>query len=99
MKEGRLLDLIKAPVVSEKATQLAETQRQFVFKVAKDASKPEIKAAVESLFEVKVKQIQVLIVKGKVKRKQRAKAGKRPDWKKAYVTLDAGYDIDLMAAE
>lgn len=95
MREERLLKVILAPHVSEKATVSAENNNTVVFKVAKDASKSEIKAAVEKLFEVEVTGVRTLNVKGKTKRFG-ARVGKRSDWKKAYVTLGEGADIDFV---
>lgn len=98
MNQERLMQVILAPVVSEKSTRVADKQRQIVFKVAKDASKVEVKAAVELLFEVKVSAVNVLNVKGKNKRFGRF-TGRRSDWKKAYVTLEQGQEIDFTSAE
>ena len=84
--------------MSEKSTRLADAHRQFVFKVARDARKPEIKRAVELMFKVEVERVQVLNVKGKRKGFGRVR-GRRPDWKKAYVSLKPGHDIDFMATE
>ena len=95
MNQERLLKILLAPHVSEKTTQVAELYNQVVFKVASDATKPEIKSAVEMLFEVKVKRVTVANVKGKRKRFG-ARFGNRSDWKKAYVSLEAGQDIDFM---
>jgi len=95
--ENRLLQIILAPVVSEKATFAGEKNEQIVFRVAKDATKEEIKAAVELLFKVKVEGVQVLNVKGKAKRFGRF-MGQRKGWKKAYISLVAGQEIDLAAA-
>ncbi|MFU8784303.1 50S ribosomal protein L23 [Aliidiomarina sp.] len=95
MREERLLKVILAPHVSEKATLAAENQNTMVFKVAKDATKSEIKAAVEKLFEVEVTGVRTLNVKGKTKRFG-TRTGKRSDWKKAYVTLSEGADIDFV---
>lgn len=96
--ENRLLQVILAPVVSEKATVLGEKSEQVVFRVVNDATKEEIKAAVELLFKVKVEGVQVLNVKGKAKRFGRFN-GQRKGWKKAYVSLAAGQDIDLATAQ
>jgi large subunit ribosomal protein L23 len=85
-------------VISEKSTRVADQDQQVVFKVVKDATKPEIKAAVELLFKVEVEGVQVLNVKGKVKRFGRF-TGRRSDWKKAYVSLKPGQEIDFTAAE
>ena len=93
-REERLLKVLRAPHVSEKATNAAENANTIVFKVAKDATKKEIKAAVEKLFEVEVKNVNTLITKGKVKR-QGNRMGRRSDWKKAYVILKEGQDIDF----
>ena len=98
MNEERLLKILLAPHVSEKATRVAERHNQIVFKVARDAAKPEIKDAVEVLFKVKVKGVTVVNVKGKRKRFG-AIQGRRSDWKKAYVSLETGHEIDFMVAE
>ena len=98
MTEERLLKILLAPHVSEKATRVAERHNQIVFKVARDAAKPEIKDAVELLFKVKVKGVTVVNVKGKRKRFG-AIQGRRSDWKKAYVSLETGHEIDFMVAE
>lgn len=98
MKQERIFSVLRAPHISEKATLIAEENNQFVFKVAKDADKAEIKAAVEQLWDVKVKSVQTLVVKGKSKRFGR-NLGKRVDWKKAYVSLQDGHDIDFLGAE
>ncbi len=95
IREERLLKVLKAPHISEKSTMVAETQNTIVFKVATDASKAEIKAAVEKLFEVKVEAVRTLNVAGKTKRTG-ARMGRRSDWKKAYVTLVEGQDIDFV---
>ncbi|WP_293813617.1 50S ribosomal protein L23 [uncultured Aquitalea sp.] len=96
MNQERLLQVILAPVVSEKSTMVAEKAQQVVFRVATDATKPEIKAAVEMLFNVKVEGVSTVNVKGKVKRFGRT-TGRRKDWKKAYVSLVQGQEIDLTA--
>jgi large subunit ribosomal protein L23 len=98
VNEERLLKILLAPHVSEKATRVAEKHNQIVFKVARDAAKPEIKDAVELLFKVKVKGVTVVNVKGKRKRFGSIQ-GRRSDWKKAYVSLEAGHEIDFMVAE
>ena len=98
ISEARLLQIIDAPVVSEKGTFVAEKHEQVIFRVASDATKPEIKAAVEHLFKVQVESVQVVNVKGKVKRSGRF-VGKRKDWKKAYVCLKPGQEINLVAGE
>ena len=96
--DQQVYKILLAPRVTEKATIVADESNQFVFKVAKDASKPQIKEAVEKLFKVKVKSVQVANVKGKVKRFGQS-LGKRPDWKKAVVCLHEGHDIDFMSVE
>jgi large subunit ribosomal protein L23 len=97
MKEERLLKVLMAPHISEKSSIAADQNNQIVFKVATDATKPEIKQAVELLFDVKVDRVQVANVKGKTKRFG-AKMGRRNDWKKAYVTLQEGQEIDFLGA-
>ncbi|MEO8718437.1 MAG: 50S ribosomal protein L23 [Burkholderiales bacterium] len=94
----RLMNVVLAPVVSEKSTRVADKNRQYVFRVADDASKPEVKAAVELLFKTKVQSVTVSNVKGKVKRFGRF-MGRRRNWKKAYVRLAAGQDINFGATE
>ena len=94
MSQERLYKILLAPVVSEKAVGSAEVTNQVVFKVAKDAQKGEIKAAVEKMFDVKVEGVRTLVIKGKTKR-TRFGIGKRSDWKKAYVKLAEGQDIDF----
>jgi large subunit ribosomal protein L23 len=89
----RMYQTILSPLVTEKATALSE-KNQVVFKVTLDATKPEIKAAVEGLFGVKVLAVNTLIVKGKTKR-FRGREGQRSDWKKAMVRLAEGQSIDL----
>jgi large subunit ribosomal protein L23 len=91
-----LYGVILAPVITEKATRGSEFN-QVTFKVRDDASKPLIKAAVETLFSVKVKAVNTLVVKGKTKR-FKGIPGKRSDWKKAVVTLAAGQTIDVTAS-
>lgn len=98
MREERLFTVLLGPHISEKAAMGAEDANQFVFKVAIDANKLEIKKAVEKLFEVKVNKVQVVKNKGKVKR-NRYGAAKRPDWKKAYVRLEQGQEIDFAVVE
>lgn len=92
------MQVILAPVVSEKSTLVADKNEQVVFKVVTDATKPEVKAAVELLFNVKVDSVNILNVKGKVKRFGRF-TGRRKDWKKAYVCLVPGQEIDFSAAQ
>ena len=97
MNEERLLKVLLAPHVSEKSTLAAESANTFVFKVATDANKAEIKSAVEKLFEVEVKSVRTVNCKGKEKR-HGLRMGKRSDWKKAYVILKEGQDIDFVGA-
>ena len=96
--QERLLQVLLAPVVSEKSTFVADKNTQFIFRVASDATKPEIKAAVEALFQKEVESVQVLNVKGKKKRAA-YRVGRRRDWKKAYVCLKPGQDLDMTAGE
>ncbi|MBP7710966.1 MAG: 50S ribosomal protein L23 [Gammaproteobacteria bacterium] len=98
MSEERLMKLLLSPHVSEKSTRIADKSRQFVFEVVPDATKPEIKQAVELMFKVEVEGVQVVNVAGKRKRFGRM-AGRRPDWKKAYVRLKAGHDIDFVGGQ
>jgi large subunit ribosomal protein L23 len=95
MTPERMYTVILGPHVSEKTTILGEENNQYTFRVAMDATKPEIKAAVEGIFEVAVEDLQVLNVKGKTKRTNRGKLRRRSNWKKAYVRLEAGHEIDL----
>lgn len=92
------MKVLVAPVVSEKSTRIADANRQFVFKVARDASKPEVRKAVELMFDVKVNSVQIANMRGKTKRHGQ-NLGRRADWKKAYVTLAEGHDIDFIGAE
>lgn len=98
MNQERLMQVILAPQVSEKSTYVADKNSQVVFRVVSDASKPEIKAAVELMFSVQVDGVQVLNVKGKVKRSGKV-MGRRKDWKKAYVALKPGQEINFVAGE
>ena len=98
MNQERILKVLLGPVISEKAALGADAMNQHVFKVAGDASKLEIKKAVESFFNVKVDQVRTLNMKGKTKRFGQVQ-GRRSDWKKAYVTLAAGHDIDYAVGE
>lgn len=98
MNEGRIYQVLLGPHISEKATIVAEGSQQVVFRVSADATKPEIKKAVEQLFDVKVTGVNVVNVKGKAKRTQRG-MGKRSDVRKAYVCLADGHDIDFIDGE
>ena len=92
--EGRLAQVLVAPIVSEKATMLAEKRNQVLFKVLRDATKPEIKAAVELMFKVDVESVQTVTQKGKVKKFGRS-IGSRDHVKKAYVSLKAGQELNF----
>lgn len=98
LRDERLLQVLLAPQISEKATHVADKYEQVVFRVVADASKPEVKAAVESLFGVKVKSVQVANVKGKVKRFGRT-MGQRKGWKKAFVCLESGQEINFAGGD
>jgi large subunit ribosomal protein L23 len=98
VSQERLLKVILAPVISEKSTRVADKLNQVVFRVLPDATKQEIGAAVTSLFKVEVTGVQVLNVKGKIKRSGRV-MGRRDNWKKAYVTLKPGQDIDFASGQ
>lgn len=98
MNDHRLMKIILAPVISEKSALGADNSDQYTFRVLRDASKPEIKAAVEKMFEVKVEGVTTANVKGKTKRFGQNN-GKRSDWKKATVKLQAGQEIDFIGAE
>jgi large subunit ribosomal protein L23 len=93
LQREAMYTIIRSPIITEKATALSE-KGQFVFKVAIDATKPEIKAAVEGLFGVKVTGVNTLVQKGKTKR-FRGRPGRRADMKKAFVTLADGQNIDF----
>ncbi len=96
MNKERIFKVLLGPHVSEKASIVADSGNQVVFKVATCATKRDIKVAVEALFEVQVTNVRVVNVKGKVRRTKNG-LGKCSDWKKAYVNLAAGQDIDFMA--
>lgn len=98
INEERLLQVILAPVISEKATMIADKNSQVAFRVAPSATKPEIKAAVEMLFKVQVADVKVSNIKGKQKRFGRV-AGRRDNWKKAYVCLKPGQELNFVAGE
>lgn len=98
LNEERWLKIILGPQISEKATLAAEKNNQYVFKVLPDATKPEIKKAIEHLFKVEVDSVQVLNLKGKQKRFSQ-RLGRRNDTKKAYVCLKDGHNIDFMGKE
>ncbi|MBC79286.1 MAG: 50S ribosomal protein L23 [Gammaproteobacteria bacterium] len=94
MNNERLYKVVLGAHISEKATLIADEANQITFKVAKDATRPEIKEAIEKIYGVAVKNVTVLNVKGKMKRSWRG-ISKRPGWKKAYVRLEEGQDIDF----
>jgi large subunit ribosomal protein L23 len=96
MNQERLMKVLLSPVVSEKSSVVADANQQYTFRVATDATKREIAKAVEKLFEVEVERVQVVNCKGKTKRFGQV-SGKRSDWKKAYVRLKPGNDIDFAA--
>jgi large subunit ribosomal protein L23 len=98
MNPERLLMVLREPHTSEKTTVMAEKFKQFTFKVLKDANKTEIKLAVEQMFNVKVRNVSIINVKGKSKRFKQL-TGKRSDWKKAFVSLEPNYDIDFTVTE
>ncbi len=98
MNEEKLFHLIRAPHVSEKSSRLADKYRQIVLEVRLDATKPEIKQAVEKLFNVQVERVTVATVKGKTKQTARM-SGRRQDWKKAYVRLKPGQNIDFLGQQ
>jgi len=97
LNKYQLASVLQAPIISEKSTIAAEKDKRFVFKVQKVATKKQVKDAVEIMFNVEVDSVQVLNVKGKQKRFGRS-LGQRSDWKKAYVKLKPGHDIDFSAA-
>ena len=97
MNQERVFKVLLGPHVSEKSTVLGDAANQVVFKVSRDATKDEIKQAVEKLFEVKVDSVRVATVTGKPQGFGRIR-GRRSDWKKAYVSLAAGQEIDLLGA-
>jgi large subunit ribosomal protein L23 len=95
MNQQRLMQVLLAPQVSEKATYVAEKRNQVIFRVVPDATKPEVKAAVELLFKVNVESVQIANVKGKQKRRGR-QMGSRKGWKKAFVGLKPGQEINFV---
>lgn len=98
MNDERLMQVLIAPHVSEKTTNVADRHNQVVFRVARDASKPEIRKAVEKLFEVEVRDVTTVNMPGKRTRFGRVE-GRRSSWKKAYVRLAPGQEIDFLSAE
>jgi len=98
MNKERLMKVLLAPHISEKTSRAAEKDKTFAFHVINDATKHEVKQAVELMFDVKVNSVQVSNVRGKTKRFG-ATLGKRSNWKKAYVSLKPGFDINLMGPQ
>jgi len=98
MNEEKVFMILREPHTSEKATIMADKFKQFTFKVLKTATKQEIKIAVEKLYNVKVKSVSIINVKGKTKRFKQLN-GRRNDWKKAFVALQKDYDIDFTVTE
>lgn len=96
MNQERLMSILIAPHVSEKSTRIADGSNQITFRVRNDARKPEIQLAVEQMFDVEVESVAVLNVKGKRKGFRGRNQGRRPNWRKAYVRLKPGHDIDFI---
>lgn len=96
MSTEHILNVLRAPLISEKGARIQEASNQYVFEVASTATKADVKAAVEQLFSVTVEGVNVVNVKGKSK-SFRSRAGRRGDWRKAYVKLAEGQTIDVMA--
>ena len=96
MNDERLMSILIAPHVSEKGTRVADSHNQITFRVRTDARKPEIRQAVEKMFNVEVESVSVLNVRGKSKGFRGRNRGRRPDWRKAYVRLKPGHDIDFI---
>lgn len=94
MNEKRMYEVILGPLTTEKSVRVADKHRQLVFKVARDASKDLVKQAIQKLFSVKVESIQTVKLKGK-KKQFKQRSGRRSDWKKAYISLAEGHDINL----
>lgn len=98
MNQERLMQVVLSPLISEKCTSVADKYRQVVFKILPDATKIEVRQAVEQMFKVKVEAVNICNVKGK-KKNFKHRSGQRKNWKKAYVTLQEGHDISFMGAE
>jgi len=98
MNKNRLYQVLLAPRVTEKSTRAGEESNQYVFRVAQDANKSEVRSAVEMLFDVNVESVRIVNIKGKNK-SFRMRPGKRSNWKKAYVRVQEGQVIDLLGAE
>jgi len=98
MNQERLLQILLEPKVSEKGTRIADLHRQYTFKVLMNATKPEIRSAVEHLFKVEVESVTTLTVPSRL-RSFRGRTGVHNAWKKAYVKLKKGFEIDFMASD
>ena len=98
MNQERMLQVLVEPKLSEKGTRLADRHRQYMFRVLTDATKPEIKAAVEQLFKVEVEAVTTSMVHSRVRR-FRGRAGARQGWKKAFVKLKPGFEINFVGGE
>lgn len=98
MNQEQLMNVLLEPRISEKSTMVADKNNQFVFKVANSANKEQIKRAVEMMFKVEVASVQVCIVRGKTKTFKNI-LGSRQNWKKAYVKLKPGFDIDFLGGQ
>jgi len=96
MKDEHFMDILVSPHVSEKSTRIADGSNQFTFRVRTNARKPEVRRAVEKMFDVEVESVSVVNVKGKIKGIRGRSRGRRPDWRKAYVRLKPGHDIDFI---
>ena len=96
MNQERLMSILIAPHVSEKSTRIADGSNQITFRVRNGARKPEIQLAVEKMFDVEVESVAVLNVKGKRKGLRGRNQGRRTNWRKAYVRLKPGHDIDFV---
>jgi large subunit ribosomal protein L23 len=96
--QERLMTVLLGPHLSEKSTRVAESSNQIVFRVRRDATKQDVRKAVEMLFDVEVERVQIVNCRGKVKRFGQ-NFGRRQDWKKAYVTLGEGHDIDFLGVD
>ncbi len=97
MNQERMYKVLLGAHISEKTTDIAEVANRFAFRVATDATKPEVRIAVEKIYNVTVESVRLLNVKGKVKRTMRG-TSRKPSWKKAYVRIAAGQDIDFAAS-
>ena len=99
MNEQRIYKVLDAPHISEKVTNLGDSSNQYAFKVARDATKAEIKTAVERIFGVEVRRVTTANVRGKVKRNRFGAVRRRRNWKKAYVRVADGQELDYMVTE